>query len=287
MYSHYPVLHKEILGIIKRYKPSLILDCTFGLGGHSSLILANTNAQIIAIDCDPQVIPWVEKLQQQYPGRLIFINKKFSEAIDQLMEEKVKFDWVVGDFGLSSMQIDNEQRGFSFTYDGPLAMDMDQKSSHRCQQLINYGSVKQLSQVIEKYGQEKNYYHIVKNIIAHRPIHTTGQLRQAIAEKVYDKHFLNKTLSRVFQAIRIYTNNEMEEIHYLLKNINKITHDASGFCWIYFHSLEGDQVHQWEKGYGRRHAAQLVVPSQEELDENTRSRSAKMLVVWEGNKHLH
>jgi 16S rRNA (cytosine1402-N4)-methyltransferase len=284
MYNHYPVLHREILGIIKRYKPSVILDCTFGLGGHTGLILANTNAQVIAIDCDPDVQPWVEKLQQQYPHRLTFINKKFSAAVDQLMEQQIKFDWIIGDFGLSSMQIDNEKRGFSFTYDGPLTMDMDQKSAHRCQQLINEGSVKQLSNVIEKYGQEKNFYHIAKNIIDHRPIYTTGHLREAIAEMVYDRHLLNKTLSRVFQAIRIYTNNELEEIHSLLKNIHQISHPSTGFCWIYFHSLEGDQVHQWEKSYKIQHTSQLVLPSQEELTENSRSRSAKMLVVWEGNK---
>jgi 16S rRNA (cytosine1402-N4)-methyltransferase len=280
MYIHYPVLHGPLIKIINKYKPSLILDCTFGLGGHTQLILENTEAQVVAIDCDPQVIPWVKNLQEKFPNRLRFINKKFSEAMVQLVEENNKFDWVIADFGLSSMQIDDKERGFSFTHRGPLAMDMDQKSRDRCQWLVNESSVKQLSQVIQDYGQEKNFYNIVKNIIAHRPIYDTMDLRYAIEEKIYDRQYTNKTLSRVFQAIRIYTNQELEEIKILLDGMKHITTENTGFCLIYFHSLEGDVVHQWQKKHKKNYNHNIVIPSDEELEENSRSRSAKMVVIY-------
>jgi 16S rRNA (cytosine1402-N4)-methyltransferase len=277
MFTHYPIFHREIINIIKHYQPSTIIDFTFGLGGHSKLILENTHCNLIAVDCDEKVLPWVEKLKNQYPQRFTFIHKKFSQALDQLVEENVKADWFIGDFGLSSMQIDDASRGFSFSQKGPLNMAMDNESHDRCRYLINESSITELADIIKKYGQERNYYNIAKNIIRNRPIENTHQLRKAIESQVFDKNFLNKSLARVFQAVRIYTNNELEEINYLLKNIHKITNNP-GFCWIYFHSLEGDEVHQWAQQF-KNQPKELLEPSDEELSENSRSRSAKMLVI--------
>lgn len=280
-FSHYPVLYKEILNLIIKFQPKNILDCTFGLGGHTQLILQNTNANVTAIDCDINTVHWVEKLQNTYPNRLTFINKKFSQAIEDLKQNHLKFDWIIGDFGVSSMQLDDPTRGFSFRHNSPLKMDMDHNSNDRCYWLVNESNINILANVIKKYGQERNYYNIAKHIINNRPINTTYDLKKIIEEKIYDKNFINKTLARVFQAIRIYTNNELEEINILLNNIESIGHKDTKFCWIYFHSLEGDCVHNWYKKYKKlyKKSMEIIKPSKKELEENNRSRSAIMMIV--------
>jgi 16S rRNA (cytosine1402-N4)-methyltransferase len=280
-FTHYPVLYQEILDIIIQQQPLSVLDCTFGLGGHSQLILQNTRAIITAIDGDINVMPWVENLQKLYPNRLKFINSKFSKAIELLKSNNEKFDFILGDFGLSSMQIDNPIRGFSFSKKGPLRMDIDNQSYEKCQWLVNNSPINILANTIKNYGQERNYYLIAKNIVNNRPIQDTYHLRTIIQQKVYDKNSLNKTLARVFQAIRIYTNDELNEIQQLLNNIEYISHNTTKFCWIYFHSLEGNQVHNWYKIYKKKtfRNMKLIVPSHKEIKENHRSRSAIMMVI--------
>lgn len=277
-FTHYPVLYREILSYIKQFQPLNILDCTFGLGGHTQLILQETNANVTAIDCDPNIIPWVHKLQEKFPNRLKFINKKFSQAIEDLINNNEKFQWILGDFGVSTMQIENSKRGFSFSREGPLNMAMDDNNKD-CLWLVNEAPVGFLANVIKNLGEERNYYNIAKNIVNHRPMTTTIDLRKAIEEKIYDKKFTNKTLARVFQAIRIYTNKELEEMTILLDSIEKIKGKSWGCSWIYFHSLEGDVVHKWYNNYHKHQQKIIIKPSEEEIQENNPSRSAILMMV--------
>jgi 16S rRNA (cytosine1402-N4)-methyltransferase len=260
------------------------LDCTFGLGGHSTSILRNSNSHLTAIDCDPSTIYWAQEVQEEFGDRFQFINKKFTAAVDYLIPncEKEKFDFVLCDFGLSSLQIDNKDRGFSYSQEAPLSMSMCGNTMDRCQYIINKSDINELANIIRKYGEENAYYKIAKEIIANRPIHSTGELRRIIERASYGPEYLKiKTVARVFQAIRIYTNQELQEIETLLNNMDKICHKNTLFILIYFHSLEGKEVFNFLRKWKKTHQVESIflTASSSEVMRNNRARSARMLVI--------
>ena len=275
---------KEVLQYMDNCKPAKILDCTFGLGGHSRAMLKNSNAYLTAIDCDPSTVYWAKELEEEFPGRLQFINKKFIGAIDELIPQckKEKFDFVLCDFGLSSLQIDNMEKGFSYSQDSPLSMSMCGKTMNRCQYMVNQSSVSELANVLRKYGEEQAYYRITREIIANRPIISTGHLRKVIEQGAYGPdHLKIKTVARVFQALRIHTNEELDEIKYLLSNMHEICHKNTVFVLIYFHSLEGKEVFNFLRQWKKKNIVknEFLTASSEEVTQNSRSRSARMLVI--------
>lgn len=254
---HFPVMSKEIINICQNLKVKKVLDCTFGAGGHTRALLER-GIGVTAMDRDPSVQTIANSIQSK---SFNFIQDKFSNC-DQYLSS---VDLVIADLGLSTMQI-NSHRGFSFMSDSPLHMSMDQEDS--LINKINRMNRDEIAKVIKIYGEESNYKKIADNITKYKlrkKITTSGELREAIA---MDKFPI---LARVFQSFRIFLNRELEELEDLVKKIPKIS--KNGALILSFHSLEDKIVKVFSKQYTYNG---FLKPSQQEIDENINSRSAKL-----------
>lgn len=309
---HIPVMCNELLEyLITNKKPQPIyIDCTFGAGGHSAAILAlDTECQIIAIDRDLANENFAYKLAKLYPSRIKFFHQRFSD-IDQILKQ-LSLEYVDGifyDLGVSSMQIDIAQRGFSFQKEARLDMRMG-LCDQSAYDVINTLSEKQLADIIYKYGDERKAKRIAHHITQERqkhPIETTMQLSNIIKRAVKGYSDDIDPATRTFQAIRIFTNDELHELEISLsKAIYLLRPGVGRLVTISFHSLEDKIVKdQIRHAAGQnltpfnRHDSNLdysstteaistlkiitkkpITPSREEIRSNIRARSAKMRVA--------
>lgn len=242
---HFPVLIREVLNLLIKPNnetqiPKVIVDCTFGAGGYSSLILQHTNHKVIAIDRDNNVSNFATSLQQQYPNRFTFYNEPFSDIKNVLTQEDVdKVDAIIADLGMSTMQISDSTRGFSFKHDGPLLMQMG-KNTISALNFVNNAKENILASVLLEYGEEIKAHKITKAIVQARVKHkitTTLQLKQII-NQVVKPTGKTDSATKSFQAIRIYVNDELNEIIKLLNNAVKLLNVDGKIIVISFHSLE-------------------------------------------------
>jgi 16S rRNA (cytosine1402-N4)-methyltransferase len=281
--SHIPVLLNESLELMQIFDNCKIIDATFGCGGHTRAVLErNPTCEVLGIDRDESTIDYAKIVESQYPGRFRFFNSKFSN-LPKLLQKTEKFHGILFDFGLSSCQLDDHTRGFSFMSDGPLDMRMSKDDKVTAFDIVNAYNRSDIADIIYTYGEEPRSRKIAEKIVERRktsPITTTLQLKNIINEA-----FHNRKISRIdnatktFQAIRIYVNQELEEISKTLEVLPSILEHGARIITISFHSLESRIIKLWQRNNPniiKRINKKVIKPSREEVLKNPRSRSATL-----------
>jgi 16S rRNA (cytosine1402-N4)-methyltransferase len=297
---HIPVLRDEVLAALDLHEGGLYLDATFGAGGYSRAILATPQTRVLALDRDPTAIAGGSDLVAEAQGRLILSHERFSRlALAAQARGLCDFDGVVLDIGLSSMQIDEPQRGFSFRADGPLDMRMEREGPSAAD-LVNTLDEAALADVLYHFGEERASRRIARAIVNDRasvPFTSTLALAQMIARVAPAKPTEIHPATRSFQALRIAVNDELGELARALVAAESILKPGGKLAVVTFHSLE-DRIAKtfFTTRSGRGQAAsrrlpgepeapeatfsvpkgQPVVASEEEIKRNPRARSAKL-----------
>lgn len=275
--KHIPVLLNDVLAMLGDVRDRTIVDCTFGAGGYSRAFL-NAGANVIAFDRDTNVIQDADILKQEYGDNFRFINTAFT-GLSQLSSEE--FDDVVFDLGISSMQIDNGERGFSFRFDGPLDMRMDTRIKTNAADLIKNVSVDELAEILYSYGDVKKSK-ILATVLKNANPTTTFQLRDLIKN--------SKDVAPVFQALRIAVNDEMGQLESALESVHSLLRCGGRCICVTFHSLEDRIVKntfkKWSSVIGdprlpalekpKYKLLKVITPTDKELENNPRARSAHL-----------
>lgn len=281
--SHIPVLLNETIDILSLKKGDRILDCTFGGGGHTRAILDFCDCYVCGLDRDPDAKARAEAVMEKYGNRFDFLSGKFSD-ISNLLEHCDKFDAVLFDFGISSFQVDEAERGFSFSKDALLDMRMS-KDGISAYDVVNSFSETDLADIIWTYGDEPKSRKIASKIANARkiaPIKTTIQLAEIIRNAVGISS-INKRHSKIdpatksFQAIRIFVNDELKEINEALSQLPQILNEGARIATISFHSLEDRIVKNWAKSRSSCISSlnkTVIKANRDEIRKNPRSRSA-------------
>lgn len=284
-FTHRPVLLEEVLDLLPIEPGSIIIDATLGLGGHSKEILKKVgkNGKLYGFDWDERNRNIAaENLKESLQCEII--PKSFSHIEEELEKRGVsQVDGILFDLGISSAHLDDASRGFSFRLSGPLDLRMDTSQGTPASYLIQNTSEFDLAKIFFEYGEERNSRKIAKTIVYERKnkkIETTDQL-YAILEDISWKP--KKTAARIFQALRIAVNHELEEIEKTLPQAISLLRPGGRVAVISFHSLEDRIVKQFfrEKeraGHGQRINKKVIIPGTVETAENPRARSAKMRV---------
>ena len=295
---HIPVLTEEVIEFLLVKKNGTFLDVTSGFGGHSAAILEELNGgSLIATDQDPEAISFL-KSKFKTEERISIHQARFSE-LHKLFSAN-DFDGILADIGVSSYQLDTAERGFSFMKDGPLDMRMNQNIGEDASSWLNNASEQEISNIIWKYGEEKKAKRIAKAIVEARKsfkIRTTKELAEIILEET-PRRFNDKKhpATKTFQAIRIFINNELEELDLLLDFTSKHLKIGGRTCIISFHSLEDRMVKRFFRDHSRRDpklsklpnladdssfklVTKAIKPSENEMNINPRSRSATLRVI--------
>lgn len=290
---HIPVMLNEVLEMLAPLKEAMIIDGTFGAGGYSRAML-EAGATVIGVDRDPDAVHAGRDLEAMSAGRLRLVHDRFSR-LDKVTDQQV--DGVVLDIGVSSMQLDQAVRGFSFRQNGPLDMRMSRSGPDAAWVLNNY-KVGDLARIIGFYGEERHAGRIARLIVEQRAkkrFETTAELAALIEKAVPRKAADNiHPATRTFQALRIYVNEEMAELANALFAAERVLKPGGRLVVVTFHSLEDRMVKRFianrsEMSRGSRHLPQMqeIEPSFEkiggvrgasasEIETNPRSRSAKL-----------
>ncbi len=281
---HVPVLLQKSLDIINPQVGESYLDLTAGYGGHASAFLQITKnyKDSVLVDRDEFAILNLKALQKKGTE---LMHSDFISATEKLIEEGKKFDIVFVDLGVSSPQLDKEERGFSFNKDGPLDMRMDRRQDITAADIVNRATPKELEAIIAKYGEEKPAFatRIVDTIRKNRPISTTKELSDLILSQHRGGWQKAHPATRTFQALRIATNEEIRQIERLLPKLPQLLNDGGRVGIISFHSLEDRLVKQFFKDQDEAGLeASLKLLTKKPIDgatydvHNPRSRSAKL-----------
>ena len=289
---HVPVLLDEVLAALSPLDSRRIVDGTFGAGGYSRALL-QAGAIVVGIDRDPGVKPFADALMAEFEGRFIFVPGTFSD-LDTLAAEHGPIDGVVLDIGVSSMQLDQPERGFSFMRDGPLDMRMSGQGTSAAD-LVNGLEAEPLANLLYAFGEERKSRRIAQFIVAARaeaPIETTLQLARIIEKAIGRKPGDAHPATRSFQALRIAVNAEFDQLVEALFAAERLLGEGGRLAVVTFHSLEDRIVKRFfdpEKGgpaqsrhlpqaatEARRWAdvAKATKPGEVELSRNPRARSA-------------
>lgn len=274
-YSHTAVMLNEVKEVLCPKDGVIYLDCTFGFGGYSRMILDSCNCQLVAIDRDPNVITYANQLIKDYPGRVRFIQTGFAESFSEL--GSLKFDGIVMDLGVSSMQIDSGDRGFSFTHDGPLDMRMSGVGQSAAD-FFNNADEQEIADVIYKYGDESYSRRIAKRIVKHRrlePITSTARFAYIVRSSIGFRKGKIDTATKSFQAIRIYINDELGQLEKFLSNSKNILAANGRLVIVLFHSLEDRIV----KNFFKANSAKLVARSEYAAKVFTKENSKEWLKI--------
>jgi 16S rRNA (cytosine1402-N4)-methyltransferase len=287
--QHVPVLLDEVLDFLNVRPGGTIADATLGLGGHSAAIAKRlgSGGRLICFDRDPEAMAVAKAKLDQIRGELggempevRFEPRAFSEAAKVL--EPGSLDGLLADFGVSSLQLDEAHRGFSFRSEGPLDMRMDTRSGTTAEQVVNQMGENELADLIYEFGEERRSRRIARAICRARPISTTAQLADVVSaaappmkgEKIHPA-------TRTFQALRIRVNDELGEIRTLLQSAPSLLKTGGRLVLISFHSLEDRLVKDAFRDGGRQGVFEVltkkpVTASEEEQRRNPRARSAKL-----------
>lgn len=296
--NHIPVMLNEMLANLAPKAGESYLDCTFGAGGYSKAILDQCDCYVTALDRDPNVVKRAEELKQNYGERFDFIKTNFADCFENLGSKK--FDGIVLDLGVSSMQLDIAERGFSFSHDGPLDMRMS-SSGLSAEEFVNTAEEKELADIIYKYGDETFSRRIAKRIVEYRKtakIDSTSKLAGIVRSSIGFRKGKIDPATKTFQAIRIYVNDELGELERFLANVRNILKKEGRLVVVSFHSLEDLIVKSFFKENSEKPKArskyakeELVInpskwlkiitnkakaASDEEVGVNIRARSAKL-----------
>lgn len=284
---HVPVLLDATLDALEPIQGENYLDLTAGYGGHARCVLEKTEnfTDSVLVDRDDYAIERLSEFQQK---GVRLLHTDFVNAAKQLVEEGKRFDIVLADLGVSSPQLDQAERGFSFTHDGPLDMRMDRTQEISAHTLVNTAPADELAQIIVKYGEEPYGFAklIAQAIVEHRPLETTKELADLVKDTYRGKWKKIHPATRTFQALRIAVNQELRQVEELLPLIPQLLKDGGRVGIISFHSLEDRLVKQYfneQKNAG--YEAELTILTKKPLDgvtydvHNPRSRSAKLRVA--------
>lgn len=300
---HIPVLLDEVIAALAPTPGAVIVDATFGAGGYTRRLL-DAGASVHAFDRDPDAIAagqaWPETREQ--PPRLVLHPRRFSEMVAALAEAGVAaVDGVVMDIGVSSMQLDQAERGFAFSSDGPLDMRMAREGESAAD-FLNTAAEAQIADVLFHYGEERQSRRVARAIVAARPLETTGQLAQVVRKALGYHPHSNKgpapkdPATRSFQAIRIHVNAELDELQAALNAAEALLRPEGRLAVVSFHSLEDRIVKQFLRDASGAvantsrhlpqpgtataptyaHVSKAVRPSEAELAHNPRARSATL-----------
>ncbi|OUL19549.1 16S rRNA (cytosine(1402)-N(4))-methyltransferase RsmH [Nostoc sp. 106C] len=280
IFSHIPVLSRELIEGLAVHSGGHYLDATVGGGGHSRLLLeAALNVQVTAIDQDADALAAAQKYLVAYQNQVNFIRSNFA-AYEYSHET---FDGIVADLGVSSYHLDTPERGFSFRHAASLDMRMDQRQSLTAADVINDWDEAELAEIFFKYGEERLSRRIARRIVERRPLHTTVELAEAIASCVPPKYRYGRIhpATRVFQALRIVVNDELKSLETFLDKAPNALIPGGRIAIISFHSLEDRLVK-----HGLRNSPLLrvltkkpIAAQEEEIAQNPRSRSAKLRIA--------
>ncbi|WP_260737389.1 16S rRNA (cytosine(1402)-N(4))-methyltransferase RsmH [Tunturiibacter lichenicola] len=287
--QHVPVLLEEVLEYLNVRPGGVVVDATLGLAGHSSEIAKRLGGKgkLIGFDRDPEAMEKAKarlevlraELGDEMP-EVVFEPRAFSEASSLI--EPGSLDGLLADFGVSSLQLDEAHRGFSFRTDGPLDMRMDTRSGETAEQVVNQEDENELADLIYEFGEERRSRRIARAIVRARPITTTAELARIVsAEAPPMKGEKIHPATRTFQALRIRVNNELGEIQSLLKSAGSLLKPGGRLVLISFHSLEDRLVKDAFKAAKNAKVFEVltkkpVVAAEQEQMRNPRSRSAKM-----------
>jgi 16S rRNA (cytosine1402-N4)-methyltransferase len=301
---HKPVMLKEVLQNLKPQSGETYLDATFGAGGYSGAILESADCKLYAIDRDELAKKFATKLEKKFADKFVFLAGKFSEAKKLLNEKGVsELDGMVFDIGVSSMQFDDHERGFSFDSEAKLDMRMDQKSYPSAFEVVNEASEEELASIIKEFGDEPKAKKIAKKIIEARKLHKVSSCRDLanIVRSLYYGYSKKDPATRTFQALRIFVNQELDELKAALASSVTLLKKGGRLVVVSFHSLEDQIIKSFlkkEAGLDQtfsRYQPEIsgensiknfrlitksaISPSEEEVAVNPRARSSKMRVA--------
>jgi len=289
---HIPVLLNETVNLFKDIKEGYFVDCTLGFGGHSEAMLERyPHIKLIAIDQDKDAMEFAKKRLAKYSDRVEFINKRASDALKEL--KGLNITGILADIGVSSFQLDNPERGFTFDSD-TLDMRMNKDQDFSAKDVVNFYSREDLERILKEYSEDRRYKKIADFIIKNRPIMSNRELSEVLMKAgLKDK----KQLAPIFQAIRIEVNNELNELENILNESEKLAKNGTILGIITFHSLEDrivkNRFKEWAKkcicppeaircecGNNNQKGIILtkkpITATKEEIQKNPRSRSAKL-----------
>jgi 16S rRNA (cytosine1402-N4)-methyltransferase len=287
--GHVPVLLKEAIDFLAIKRGGTYIDATLGLGGHSYEIAKRLGAQghLIGLDKDPIAL---EKARARLSSvedspKITLLHSSFAEVRERLGSTKV--DGLMADLGMSSLQLNDPARGFSFQAEGPLDMRMNPQAEPTAEQVVNQVDEVTLANLIYEFGEERRSRRIARAIVRSRPIRSTAQLADVISAAARPMNQAERKIhpaTRTFQALRIFVNDELKDLRALLDAAPQILKPGGRLVIISFHSLEDRIVKDaLRDGVKQDHYKLLtkkpVTASEEEVDRNPRSRSAKMRVA--------
>jgi len=299
--AHQPVLYHEIIHFLQPISPGRYLDATVGAGGHAWGILEHSSPEgrLLGLDRDPQALELASQRLSDYGDRAVFVHASYTHLREEL--QKLGWDYVDGilfDLGVSSMQVDTPERGFSFQSEGSLDMRFDPNQSLGAARLVNSLSEKELADIIWRYGEERNARRIARAICLARPLTTTTELAEVIIRATGQRGRIHPA-TRTFQALRIAVNDELKSFEAALPQSLEVLAPGGRLAIISFHSLEDRLVKQFFRRESSdcicppgqpvcscAHQATIrevnrhpVTPQEAEILSNPRARSARLRVA--------
>ena len=298
---HIPVLGDAAAGALVTLSGWTYVDGTLGGGGHAEKICERLagDGRCVCFDCDDDAIRFASGRLESFRDRVTFVRANFRALRPELRRLGIeRIGGLLLDLGVSSFQIDEGTRGFSFQTAGPLDMRMDRRQAVSAREVVNGYAEAALADVIFRYGEERSARRVARRIVARRPIDSTADLRTAVEEAV-GQRFLTKSLARVFQALRIEVNRELENLETVLRDAVEMLLPGGRCVVISYHSLEDRIVKQFFRNASRRTVPsghklipdteltpllrivtpRPVEPSAEETGGNPRARSARMRIA--------
>jgi len=304
--SHISVMLEEVITAMQPTDGEIYVDGTFGAGGYSEALLSAARCTVYAIDRDPSVQEFARKLQERFPGRFALLMGSFSDMLELLADQGVNsVNGIVLDIGVSSMQFDQAERGFSFAKDGPLDMRMG-NHGHTAADIVNNAGEEELANLIYMYGEEHASRRVARAIVnarSEKEITRTAELAEIVRRAVGGKKDGIHPATKTFQALRIAVNDELNELSRALESAEQLLSPGGKLVVVTFHSLEDrivkrfSQSRSGETGGGSRHLPTLaesqsreastlptfslphrkaVKPGSLEISRNARARSAKL-----------
>jgi 16S rRNA (cytosine1402-N4)-methyltransferase len=301
--DHVPVLAEEVRRLCAVQPGETVVDATFGSGGHASLLADDLRGRgrLIAVDRDPDVRPYFEEFKRRHGSlQARLLRGEFSLVLEQLAANDVEADVVLIDLGVSSMQLDRPERGFSYAHDAPLDMRMDPSAEVSARDIVNEWDDRELAQIFRRYGEERYARQIARAIVARRPLETTAELVDVIRSAIPAPARFGEghPAKRVFQALRIAVNDELGAIERALPAALEMLRPGGRLAVISFHSLEDRIVKNFlrdaergctcppdfpicvcgQKPVMRALSRKPIRPSAEEVARNPRSASSRLRV---------
>jgi len=300
--THIPVLAREAIEGLQAQPGGYVIDCTVGLGGHAAAILKRISPQgkLLGIDTDPEAIRVAKAKLVDYKEAVILANDSFAN-LDAICKKYDFYpvDGILFDLGVSSMQLDTAQRGFSFQREAPLDMRFNPRQELTASDIVNTFSEQELAHIIKEYGEEHHSRRIAQHIVQSRPITSTLQLAQAVEQVLGRQHTRIHPATRTFMAVRIAVNRELESLKVALKQTINLLSPRGRLVVISYHSLEDRIVKEFMRGeassylrppgmiashYGHTPTLKLISkkvirPTLLEIESNPRSRSAKLRIA--------